>query len=396
MKSQKKSEKSVFLWGALFALMPFLWVGDVSAMVQRADVPKLDRAVSVDKSVFEARTKLIDDTPLGDASLAFQVRLPQSWKALPSDDQEGVQVSRDLFRLAAQYVSPPHLDTRSQFRVRVLELKGMVSAENWFMGYALASGTMIEGMATISDRRIEAQYTILDKGIAYAVRGVAEISGSRLVMAEYLVPFEYLEQERDDQVWAMTVFKMKAPNMGPMEPVETFAFVDIAKFSYPKGWVFHAPHITTIDRMEAFVINLKGDEVKKGKDIDPESLQMDGRIDVSLVSRLLNTTPAQEVGFLKEHLDSKGLVIGDMIESVKVDRLNKAIISANIDAYKISSRDHNLVGYEFWVAILESKGRYYIVRLLSIGRNENFPVWAHNIEAFKYVLRTLSPANDSN
>jgi hypothetical protein len=402
MKRHFFSGKKFFWLMAAVVLTVSGWPGGASALVQRSDIPKLDRSVSIGKEEFLKKVQLVEETPLGDKSLAFSVPLPLGWKALPSDDQEGVKVSRDLFRQIAQYMGPARLDNRSEFRVRVLELKGMVSAENWFMGYVLANGWTVEGLDTITDRRIEARYTILDRGVDYAVRCVAQISGRRLVMAEYLVPFTYLEEEKDDQAWAMTLFKLTASDLGPMEPVESFAFVDIAKFSYPKAWIFHAPHITTIDRMDAVVTNLKGDDLgdekenEKKKKVYDESWQMDGRIDVTLVSRMLGTTVPQEVEGLKEKLDVKGLVIGDLIESVSVDGLNDAILQSHIDAYKISSTKLNLIGYEFWVAVLESRGRYYIVRLLTIGRNENFPVWAHNVEVFRYVLRSLSPVNDMN
>lgn len=177
-----------------------------------------------------------------------------------------IQFTAEIFKSVVSYLSPPNLDRRSSFRIRALELKHFVSADNWFLNYILMSGSTVDGFNKRTNRRIEAQYTVLDKGQSYTVRAVAEISGSRIVLAEYLVPSETWEEERDMQIWTMISFQLTRPELGPIEKVDTYAFVDIVKFMYPNSWLLYAPMIISIDRMDASILNISAISRRSGCD----------------------------------------------------------------------------------------------------------------------------------
>ena len=81
--------------------------------------------------------------------------------------------------------------------VHSLKLNHMVSAENWFLNYVLSIGSTIDGILIKNDRRLEAEYTVLDGGTSYNVRASAQVSGSKIVVGEYMVPSDYAEQEHD-------------------------------------------------------------------------------------------------------------------------------------------------------------------------------------------------------
>lgn len=366
------------------------------AYLRTADFPVLDRKVTMPKEVFFEQSELTKVEPEGNSSLNYSVRIPRGWTQLPAAPVSEVDLSAEIFTDISTFISPARGDTRSQFRVRTLKLNHMVSAENWFLNYVLSIGSTIDGILIKNDRRLEAEYTVLDGGTSYKVRASAQVSGSKIVVGEYMVPSDYAEQEHDQQIWTITSFYLTKPDTTPIEPSETYTFVDIVKFDYPQTWLLYSPAITTIDRMEASLINLKGIDREAAKKMDMDQLRLDGRVDVRVVSKTLGTTEQQEIEFLKDSLKQKNLEIGDLIEPVKGMKLNEGILKSKIDVYKVKSLDPKLARYELWAAMLETEGRFYAITLLTMGREEDFYTWAQNIETFKFVLRTLSPVNDED
>jgi hypothetical protein len=366
------------------------------ALLKSEDIPPLDLKVKMSKEQFYNISELRNIKFDADPGLSYKVRLPFNWIELPSPRTESISLNAELFSDISNFVSPARGDIRSRFRVRSLELKHLVSAENWFLNYTLSIGTTVDGIKIKSDRSLEAQYTVLDGGQTYIVRASAQITGSRIVVAEYLVPFEYALEERDQQIWIITSFLLTSPNTTPIEETDTYSFVDIVKFDYPQSWILYSPPISTIDRMEASILNLKSitkDQIQK---MDLDKAKLDGRVDVKVISKAMGTSEADEVTELKRELKTKNLDIGNLIGPVKGVELHPGIISSKIDAYHIESGDGKLIRYEIWVGLLETKGRYYVISLITVGREEKFYVWAQNIETFKYVLKTLSPVNDMN
>ena len=92
----------------------------------------------------------------------------------------------------------------------------------------LEMGFSIEGMKIKSPRLVVAQYTVFEDGEPYAVRAVVTQTGSRIVLAEYLVHQDVYQAERDEQIWAMTGFALDDPVNKLPVAMKTFNFVDIA------------------------------------------------------------------------------------------------------------------------------------------------------------------------
>jgi hypothetical protein len=368
--------------------------GSAYAYLKAEDVKPLNFKVKMSRDQFFAQSELVEEAPGNDQALKYRVRIPKGWIKLPAAETESVHLSTAIFKDLSTYLSQPKGDTRSRFRVRVLELKHFISAENWFLNYMLLNGSTIDGLLIKSERRLEAEYTVLDDGQPFVVRAVVEITGPRVVLAEYMVASQYAAEERDLQVWAMASFTLTNPDTGLIEPVEVYSFVDIVRFEYPQSWILYSPPVTTIDRMEASILNLKGVSRDDLKNINMNDTKLDGRVDVEVVSKTIGTSEAQEIEHLKKKLNQKGLETGELIKSINDIKLNKRIAHSKIDSYRIKSNDPKMARYELWVAILESEGRFYIITLITMGREENFSVWAQNTETFKHVLRSLAPVND--
>ena len=320
---------------------------------------------------------------------------------MPSDidveETEAIQKSgRELFQQIAKFVSPPDLDKRDIFLVHTLDLKCLISAKNWFINYMLSNGITAEGLTVISDREVDVQFTLLEKTGTFLVRGKVLISGPKVIFVEYKLTAEHQESHRDLQVMVVKSFKLLAPDTSPPVHMKTFSFVDIAKFDYPKAWILYTPNITTVDRMEASIINLKGSQLLGMQNFDDENLQLDGRVDITVVARGPDVTIAGELDLLRQALKKKKLKFGDLIERVDGFERNPQVLSINVEVYNLVSTERKTVGYEYWVALLQTPGRHYLFRLLSLGRKDDFYVWAQNVETFKMAIRTLAPVHDDS
>lgn len=104
-------------------------------------------------------------------------------------------------------------------------------------------------------------------------------------------------------------------------------------------------------------------------------------------------TLADEIRLLKEGLKNRKYKLGRYIENVEEKEVNPLITSSRIDVYEVEGVSKRLAGYEYWVGVLESRSRFYLVRLTTVSRAENFKIWAENVETYKVLLRSLGPAS---
>lgn len=410
-------------------------------------IPELSYETTDTREGIFKRTEIHDEVPQNDPGMAMQIRLPIGWMKIEKEDpDEGVPlaaaipepkvrllpgetaddseaqseaeaISRgqgDMFTMLAHYITPPRMEGRSEFRVRSIKVNSLISLKNWFITYTLQMGFSPEGVTQKSINRLEAQYTIFYKGEPMVVRAVMQQSGNKIILAEYMVHQDNYLKEKDEQVYCMTDFRLLSPSKEPAVALNVYVFIDIAKFSYPENWILYTPSVTTIDRMDASVINIRGvtqSEVRKRMD----DLLLNGRVDVTVVSKYSNTNLTREVGLVGDTVRKKGLVIGDKIveEVDKKEKINlhKKIISFQLSKYKIS-RDTGVAkqfnsfakipsgvtktaDYEYWFATMETEGRFYLVRLVTIGRDEDFKAWAENTAVFNNLLSSISPVNDN-
>ncbi len=387
------------------------------------DAPPLsyDMEKSVDE--LDKGMEIKDEVPFGDQTLAMQIYLPNGWvraefeqeMPLPKKDQIGVfekpnveQEDGDIFRLLVRYSTPPRIQRRSEFRVRSIEINSLISLDNWFVEYLLQMGFSPEGVKIVSPNRLEAQYTLFEYGEPMVTRSVVERSGNKIILAEYLVHQENYQAEKDQQIRSMQKFKMTSPDLSLPVSLNSYSFVDIAKFDYPQNWILYSPGITTIERMDASIINIKGMNTEDKRVLS--TMQLNGRVDVTLVSKYSNTTVENELAIIGQALKDKGLQLSDKMDAVPIPKLNEKVEKATISVYhiippatellkinKFSGSDaaqQKLADYEYWIATLETPGRYYFVRLLTIGRDEDFKSWAENTEVFRVLLGSVAPVND--
>lgn len=374
-------------------------VAQAGAQLKTSAQLPLDRKVSITKQEYLDTTKLIEEAPLKNTSLAYSVRLPKDWRKLEvqADVQGENVISKGILGNIVEYLGPPTLDLRSSFRIRANDLSYDINAKDWFLGYVLDNNYTLRGIDIVSEKRIEAEYIMLgDNGVQFGVRAVAEISGPRIILAEYVVPLDSWEKEQNMLKWVMSNFRLTNPDPSPIEVMRRYAFVDIAQFDFPSSWVLNPSAITSIERMDASLINLRGSEAARASGTERQvnaNILMDGRIDISIVTKRKDVTLLKELGVIKARMADRKLILGDLIEPIKGWPHHQGITSMNIEAYKVNDTSKKLADYEQWVGVLETPGRYYFVTLLTVGRQDDYMIWARNVKAYHTVISTLSPVN---
>ena len=353
------------------------------------NLPKLNREVTLTKADFEAQTRVISQDVAANPSLSFQIRLPSDWVKLNAVGGDSALTGKQIFGEIVQYLGPPLVDKRVIFRVRASSLQYDITAKDWFLGYINDNTYNLQGMDVTSDKRVQGQYILVDNGAQKIVRAVAEISGSQILLAETVVPVELWETNRDVVKRSMATFQLTNPDKSTVEVLQTYSFVDIAKFSYPVSWVLTAPPIVSIERMSAFLTNIRGGAGQDKKSY--ERVLIDGRIDISVVSRAADTTLPKEIENIKKQLLERGLVVGSLIEPVEGWVHNANIKSSHIEVYNLNSVNNKLADYEQWIGVFVTPGRYYFIRMLTVGRNNDLITWARNVKSYKTVIETLSP-----
>lgn len=374
--------KIPLMLGVISALGLFtIGVGAGPANAQMLDMAKVATLPNFDipANEFMSQTEAFQDTPFGNKYLAYKVRLPKGWVKKETNISNTMDLSKKLLGEIGGYYGPAHHGGRSTFEIQASELDYEITAQNWFMNYIFSRGYTLQGLQKISDKRIEVLYVVLEKDQSSVVRAVVEVNGSRIVMAMYSVPEAQWNTERAFQSTVLKSFQFISPEPIRVEEKRTYAFLDLLRFDYPKSWRLLAPNIFSIEAMDAKIVNAQEDSV------------LNGEVDIHVVSTEVDTTLSEEIKTVQKSLETKGLMIGTLIEQPQDIKVQDHIYFSRIEVYQANDKDKELVDYEYWIGVLMEDRYFYIVTMLTPARNTDFAVWARNAEAFKTVVESLRP-----
>ncbi len=374
--------KQIILSAILFAGIGFFSMNfSAPVMGQVAEIGTVPAIKGYDmpEADFLAQTGEFKETPFGDKYLTYAVRLPKGWTKNESNISNAMEMSKKLLGEIASYYGPANLGERSTFKVQAAELDYQMTAKNWFTNYIFSRGYTLQAMTAHSDRKVEALYVALEKDITYIVRAVVEVNGPRIVMGIYSMPETRWEAEKSMQAAVLKSFHFPTPEPIRLEETRTYAFLDLLRFDYPKSWRLMAPSIYSIEAMDAKIINTN------------QNGGLEGEVDVHVISTEVDTTLAEEVKRVQASLETKGLMIGKLIEQPQNYKLHEYIYFSRIEVYQANDKEKALVDYEYWIGVLMEDRYFYIVTMLTPSRNTDFAIWSRNGEAFKTVLQSLRP-----
>lgn len=361
-----------------------------SSWSQGLDISKIESVPvyrdEISDEAFLGLANLIEERPAGDRFLAFRVYMPKGWRRIggesegaPGSSLSGVQLSRRIMGNVVRYVSPAGFDTPSRFEVQALELDHEITVRNWFLNHVMLSGYSLEGLQQVSDNRVESLYVQVEKSIPYVVRTVAIINGPRMVLASYYVPESRWRDKRAIQDRVISSFAFLSPERTRLETSRTYAFLDLLRFDYPASWRLVAPAITSIEGMEAKLVNA----------LDQNKLI--GEISVRIVSTELETSLPLEVQYLREEIRSMGLEVGDLMDSTKEYQFHPHVNFARVETYFAKARNQRIQDHEYWLTVMAEDRYYYIISMLTPARESEFYNWARNTEAYQMVIESIRP-----
>jgi hypothetical protein len=360
----------------------------MSALLVRAQSPdailnvKPVPVYEMPQADFEAKTKPFQDKPNGDNFLSYTIRIPKDWQQVKVEEKENLtptDSATSLLGEVARFYGPSLLDARSYFALQSSDLQHDITARNWFMNYILQNGYNLQFLTEISDRKVEAIYFKLEKDTAYLIRAIAEINGSRMVMATYAVPESRFKDEKLIQANVLKSFRFLNPQEVQIEPRRTYSFLNLLRFDYPASWRLLAPNIYSIEAMDAKIVN------------SPDEAVLNGEVDIHVVSTELDTTLAEEIKNVQKSIEKKGLVIGKLIEEPHSYKFHDHIYFSRVEVYAATDADEKLIDHEYWICVLMEDRYFYIVTMLTPARSIDFYNWATNTEAFQTVIESLRP-----
>lgn len=374
--------------------MFFAWIIFAgSAFAASSEIPPLNRKVEMAREDFIKATQQYSIKPFQDQGITLTFRLPPTWTQLGEVNK--AELTTGLLTNITSFIAPATSDKRSALIVRAVKLPFMIGVKDWVLNYITGNNYTLQGLSQIDEGRVQVQYVGVEVGQTYGVRMVAQRVGSTLFFIEYRAPVESWSIERDQAIWSITLAKIETSIRKPAEEIARYSFANIVTFEYPQSWVLQDEPITSLKRMKVSLINLKGGLPPASTGIQLSELLMDGRIDVDVIARASNVTLQDEITRMRKSLDESGFLLGDLIETIPMTDANKALKFARVDAYKFNDRAQRLIGYELWVGVFEAENHFYVMRLLTLGRETDPLIWARNKAAFEHVIKTLEENNES-
>lgn len=380
---------------ALVALVCLSPLAPSPARAQSFDVSKIKTipsyAAEMSDKQFEETTKQIEENPKGDRYLQFTARVPKKWvrigermdddtgNLVDKDETEDTQLSRRLLGRIVKYYGVENFEASSRFEIQALELDHEITARNWFLSHILSNGYTLQGLKEVNNRRVEALYVLVEKSIPYVVRTAAIINGPRMVLISYYCPEGEWKKERAMQERVINSFTFGTPENTRLEIERTYAFLDLLRFDYPASWRLIAPNISSIEGMNAKLLNTN------------DSNMLLGEINIRVVSTESETSLPQEVGYLKEDIRKIGLEVGDLIETPSKYNFKPHVGFARVEVYQAKADSKRIQDHEYWLAIMSEDRFYYIVSMVTPSRDADFYNWARNTEAFQIVIESMRP-----
>ncbi|HTK83691.1 MAG TPA: hypothetical protein VL625_01285 [Patescibacteria group bacterium] len=373
--------------GCLAAIVGIIVMFAQCAAAQGLDpshIKKMPRFTTMTEEQFENQSDLHEVSPVADKFLAYQIRLPKGWQKASSDKTidlkkgDEAHVSHRVLGLIAKYYAPQTMEISSEVVIQALELDYSISARNWFLNYVLANGFTLLGMDQLSDTRIEGLYVLVKKDQSFIVRTVAEINGPRMVLTSYQMPEEKWDEEKANQEKVITSFHFLNPEKPRMEPAHTYVYLDLLRFDYPQSWQLTAPSVRAVEGMDVRLV-----------DVTAKDNTLNGQIDIHIESTDADKTLAQMVKDVRGDVKKLGLEIGDLIETPTDYKFHHQVYFNKVEVYDVHGRDNEYGGYELYLAVMIEDRYYYIVSMITPGRNTEFVRWARNIEAYREVIESF-------
>lgn len=339
---------------------------------------------------FAAESTLYSEGTEDNPALAYEIRLPKNWQQSQSAQLGSLSANSTLLGEIGKFYGPPSMDGRSRVEIQANTLEYKMTAEQWMIQFLLSSGYNAQGFKVYDNNTAEAVYVLIEDNLSYIVRGLARFNGKQVLFVQYFMPIERWADEKVLQATVVDSFKLKNKIDEYPEAMEKYEFLDLAALQYPVSWKLYAYPISSIDRMKISLSNVT--KIDDGKD---GQTRLDGKIDLEMISIYEIESLDKEIAKQEEALKATGLVLGDVIETHDNFILNPDYDFVSTRVFEMSGANSKHKGYEYWMTVISAGDYYYFLTLLTASRDNDYPLWVHNVETYKLIAGLIEPSLNS-
>lgn len=326
---------------------------------------------------FEASSTEIREIPLDDGYLEYTVRYPSGWEKIPKEQLIYSRKDGTVIGDAARFAGPAFLGERSVLELRTIELTVPLSVETWLLDYSTQEGLNILGAEKIADYGLEVFAAQQKNGESNIVRFVAIISGSRVIIMQYIMPSEFWQTEAPQMGSTINSFRLKKRDTSLPDPLESYAFLDLIEVDYPSSFQVYTPPFSNIERIPARFLNMLNEK------------QTNGWIDVNVIMYGTSTIQ-EEIAKMQNRVEKynlKTMEAPDLIdEGIAVPP--NAIFN-RFEMYRATEIGKDRYYYEVWYGIIETNEFIYTLVMVTPNRDEDLINWAKNTDAFKTIVKSF-------
>jgi hypothetical protein len=374
-----------------FLLVTVIWVSSISAAFAedndiferfRKPMPEIPL---IDKEEFYAQTRPIKDVPYNQKALGYTMRLPKDWVDTGSQSSKNFILSEKLFLDLNGFYGPASPFGRSRIEIQALSMESNLTMEQWYLKYILEAGMTPEGFLTHNPDKVESLMVIMEGDYSYYLRTLITRNENKIIMFKYYVPVGFMQQEASMQASVVNSFEVLTPLPKKEMSYEMYRFLDVAEIKYPTGWRVYSKPMRSVDYLDAAFVNMKGAQAGS------TGGSSNGKLDVSLVLISDGVPLMDEVMKYKKKIELSGVLIGEKYVGYGDFKHNEEMDFGISEVYKGVDSLNNQSEYEFWFSVLVGGNYYYFMMLLTPSRNENFSVWADNVQNYHFMLKNIKP-----
>ena len=395
MKTDSRAKLIAVRFCTIIAASVLILSAPAFAAKNTSELPKV-KDYGPATAAFEGVTKkIIEERPYNDDYLSYGMRLPKDWtdnvQKTVNAATEGASLSKTVPDIIARYIGPPVNFRRSYVTVEGQGIDHEISMKDWFVNFIVRGGYALSAITEISAQEIEALYIHVNAEDTYVVRARVMVNGPRVILIRHYLPQENYEAEKEIQAHIVNSFRLASGRNERIEKQVEQGFLDQSYFNYPASWNLKERDTLTIERMSALLYQTKEIEDEQNP-LQKIEVTLDGHIRVNVISRLLGTTPAQEIVKFRDEFKIPDYKIGALVGDIP-HKFHESIAKGRVQSYKLVPQKPGMKYYELAVGILEGADYIYITSLVTPSREQDYYSWAKNMEAFRIVNESVRRSN---
>ena len=347
----------------------------------RKPMPEIPR---IDEEKFIKRTKPVKKRPYDQDVLAYTMRIPKDWTEREDRSASSFLLSDKLLLELNVFYGKPSISGQSRIEVQALNLKGNLTAEQWYINHILKSGYTTEGLVTHNQNKIESFMVTMENEQPYYLRTLVTLNGSKIIMVRYFVPASYIGKQGAMQAQVIESFNLIHDVERTYEEETTYRFLDIASVKHPKNWKVYAKPLRSVDYIEALFLN-------HGEQRQKNSKSVEGKLNITVVSAIARDSLIDEIKKYKQKLEESGILIGKKLNTTEDFSYDEDIDFALTELYEGINSGSGETENEFWFTVMVGGNYYYFLTLFTPSRNNRFKTWAENTQSYKRILEQFQP-----